>query len=59
VHCRAMEPDEAPVVFDLVTRAFDDAVRPGFSAQGVAQFKLAARRFLLERRRATSFTSHS
>jgi len=43
-----MEPSEAPAVFELVSRAFDEAVRPSFSEQGVAQFKLAARRFLLE-----------
>ena len=43
-----MEPSEAPAVFELVSRAFDEAVRPSFSEQGVAQFKLAARGFLLE-----------
>jgi len=48
VQVRKMASGEARSVLDLVMRAFDDAVRPDFSEQGVAEFTRSARGFLID-----------
>lgn len=45
---RLMAPGEERAVLELVLRSFDEAVRPDFSAAGVAEFVSAARGFLLD-----------
>lgn len=43
-----MRDDEREATLELVMRAFDEAVRPGYTDEGAEEFARSARSFLLE-----------
>jgi GNAT superfamily N-acetyltransferase len=49
VRYREMVADEAEAVLALAMRGFDELVRPDFSDDGVAEFRKAARAFVVDR----------
>ena len=48
IECRMMAPGEEAAVLALVTRSFDEFVRPDFSEAGVSEFLRASREFVLD-----------